>query len=96
MSSEHFITESNWSYLHYQNDKIRAFISFGAKPSEKNEQEVLDCFFVTVTDPDYQEIFQKEFLTIASACDYLNLQYAHWNLQDRRISSSGCSTCHAH
>jgi hypothetical protein len=96
MMTEHFVTTSNWSYQHYQNDKIRAFISIGAKPDDKNEDEIIDCFFVTVTDPDYKEIFQKEFANLEAACDYLNLHYAHWNLQDRRISASGCSTCHAH
>lgn len=99
MEKNIYINDSNWSYLHYQNDRIRAFISLGAKPNEsddKNNDQVIECFFATVTDPDYQEIFQKEFSLLSEACDYLNERYAHWTLQDRRISASGCSTCHAH
>jgi hypothetical protein len=91
------INIENWTYTHYFSDPLRAFVSLGAAPIE-NSNEVLMQYLVTLTDRDYQELYQSVHEAIDEALLALNEKYGHWEFKDAgaRIDGDGCSSCAAH
>ena len=90
------VTKDNWNYLHYQNAHSKMFISLGGKLEQ--DENYTELYFVTVSDLEYKEKFQEEFLNLQDAIFYINDKYAHFDELDTRISGSGsgCDTCEAH
>ena len=90
------ITPQNWTHTQYSLDNLRALITFGA---DWHSPEQL-TYFVTLLDQDDQEVFQEEFSTLSSACDYINQRYQNdWPILDLIAptkSEGGCSSCIAH
>ncbi len=91
------INTENWTYTHFFSDPLRAFVSIGASPVE-NSDEVLMQFLVTLTDKDYQELYQSIHTTLEEALQALNEKYGHWDFKDAgaRTDSNGCDSCAAH
>lgn len=91
------INTENWTSAHFYSAPLRAFVSLGAAPIE-NSSEVEFQYLVTLTDKDYQEIFQSIHLELNSALKLLNEKYGHWELQDalNKTDGDGCSSCAAH
>jgi len=91
------INTENWTYTHYFSDPLRAFVSIGASPAEESE-EVIMQYLVTLTDKDYQELYQSVHTTIEEALSALNEKYGHWDFKDAgaRTDSNGCDSCAAH
>jgi hypothetical protein len=94
------ITSENWTSAHYYSAPLRAFVSLGAAPAGNSEDsnEVEIQYLVTLTDKDYQELFQSIHTDLNEALQILNEKYGHWELQDALIKASGegCSSCAAH
>lgn len=90
------ITNENWTYCHFKNLKLKAFISLGAEPNDENE--IQELFFVTVTDFDDKELFQSEHYSLEEAMGALNSRYDSWEFVDATNGQSGdgCSSCSAH
>ena len=91
------INQENWTSSHYYSDPLRAFISLGASPSDSGAEAQIH-YLVTVTDKDFQEVFQSTHLSLDSAIAILNEKYGHWNMIDagQKVSGDGCSSCAAH
>jgi hypothetical protein len=91
------INTDNWTSAHFYSAPLRAFVSLGAAPVE-NSDEVEIQYLVTLTDKDYQELFQSIHQDLNIAIDLLNEKYGHWELQDALIKTDGdgCSSCAAH
>lgn len=89
------ITEENWPYSRLKNELFQAFISFGAKPEG---DDICLVYSVTVTDPDFQEVLQKNFTDLDPALEFINKTYGHWTYQlaQEKASGDGCSSCAAH
>ena len=92
----HKVTTDNWTHTQYVLDNLRALISLGAsweKPAEL-------IYLVTLLDENDQEVFQQEFKTLESACDYINKRYQdEWPIVDLMAPASkegGCASCVAH
>ncbi|HLW57776.1 MAG TPA: hypothetical protein VKY27_10345 [Bacteriovoracaceae bacterium] len=85
----------NWNYAQYQLGNLMAMISFGAAPSD-NEQDFQMQYFVTVLENERLEKFQKEFSSLNEACLYINEKYGDWEFKDLSVKGSGCSSCAAH
>ncbi|MBC7713990.1 MAG: hypothetical protein H7177_11670 [Rhizobacter sp.] len=94
------INQENWTSSQFFSEPLRAFVSLGAAPVETPEglQEVEFQYLVTMTDKDYQELFQSTHKTLDEALKVLNEKYGHWELQDAGMKNSGdgCSSCAAH
>lgn len=95
------ITTENWTSAHFYSAPLRAFVSLGAAPvenAEQNSDEVEIQYLVTLTDKDYQELYQSVHLELSTALDLLNEKYGHWELQDalNKTDGDGCSSCAAH
>ena len=94
------ITPANWTSSQFYSEPLRAFVSLGAIPIETVEglREVEFQYLVTMTDKDYQELFQSTHLSLDEALNVLNEKYGHWEMQDAgaKISGDGCSSCAAH
>ena len=73
------ITQENWTSSHYYSEPLRAFVSLGAAPIETPEglQEVEFQYLVTMTDKDYQELYQSIHLSLDEALAVLNEKYGH-------------------
>lgn len=95
--NQHKITTQNWTSSHFYSAPLRAFVSLGAAPVE-NSDEVEIQYLVTLTDKDYQEIFQSIHQNLDEAIALLNAKYGHWDLQDAlsKTDGDGCSSCAAH
>ena len=91
------INSENWTSAHYYSAPLRAFVSLGAAPIE-NSDEVEMQYLVTLTDKDYQELFQSIHNELDTALQLLNENYGHWELQDalNKTDGDGCSSCAAH
>ena len=91
------INTENWTSAHFYSAPLRAFVSLGAAPIE-NSNEVEIQYLVTLTDKDYQEIYQSIHLDLNIALLLLNEKYGHWELQDavNKTDGDGCSSCAAH
>lgn len=90
------IDTENWTYRRYKGPDSFAFISMGAEPRENQEPEIL--YFVTLTNFDYEEIFQRPFRSLDLALSYLNKTYSKWSLVEAggKTDGDGCSSCAAH
>lgn len=92
------INSENWTYTHYKAQNMKAFISFGALPEGSiNQSEFI--YMATVLDEENNEIFQRDFDDIDSACQFINKRYNPiWDFIDARVAKKegGCSTCVAH
>jgi hypothetical protein len=86
------VTAENFMVARYQTPDRLAFISFGAN----NKAQWL--YSLTVTDHDYQELFQEDYFDLDLALEQLNKKYRHWDLiiAGEKKSGDGCSSCHAH
>lgn len=95
--NKNLINSDNWTFCHYAAINAKAVITLGASPDMQEDQ--FD-YFVTVIDDDNNEIFQKDFNKLATACSYINNRYADiWNFIDATAKikkEGGCSTCVAH
>lgn len=91
------INDQNWSSAHYYSAPLRAFVSLGAAPG-KNFEDAQIQYLVTLTDKDYQELFQSVHLELSEALETLNEKYGHWELQDalNKTDGDGCTSCAAH
>lgn len=91
------ITTQNWTSSHFYSAPLRAFISLGAAPIPESD-EVEIQYLVTLTDKDYQELFQSTHTDLLEAISLLNEKYGHWELQDalQKSEGDGCSSCAAH
>ncbi|MDD4976587.1 MAG: hypothetical protein PHY93_19685 [Bacteriovorax sp.] len=91
------INTENWTSAHFYSAPLRAFVSLGAAPIE-NSDEVEIQYLVTLTDKDYQELFQSIHQDLNNALELLNEKYGHWELQDalNKTDGDGCSSCAAH
>ena len=91
------INTENWTSSHFYSAPLRAFVSLGAAPIE-NSDEVEIQYLVTLTDKDYQELYQSIHQELSVALDLLNEKYGHWELQDalNKTDGDGCSSCAAH
>lgn len=91
------ITKENWTYTAYNHNDLQAFISFGADPDILSDNFT---YYATVIDSEHNEVFQKDFNEIETACEYLNNKYKGiWSFKNKMTqndSSGGCSTCIAH
>lgn len=89
------INNQNWTYTHYINHNLRAFISIGAALA-KNEQ-IETHYLVTLTDQDYQEIFQSIHPILEDAVATINAKYGQWDIENGLApKGDGCSSCAAH
>jgi len=89
------INAENWTYTHFTNQNLRAFISIGAALAETEEVEMQ--YLVTLTDQDYQEIFQSIHLSLESALETINAKYGGWVAENGLApKGDGCSSCAAH
>lgn len=91
------ITTDNWTSAHFYSAPLRAFVSLGAAPlQDSNDVEIQ--YLVTLTDKDYQELFQSIHTELPKALEVLNEKYGHWDLQDanNKTDGDGCSSCAAH
>ena len=91
------INTENWTSAHFYSAPLRAFVSLGAAPTMQDD-EVEIQYLVTLTDKDYQELFQSIHLELSDALLLLNEKYGHWDLQDalNKTDGDGCSSCAAH
>lgn len=91
------INTENWTSAHFYSAPLRAFISIGAAPIENSNQVEMQ-YLVTLTDKDYQEVFQSIHQDLDLALLLLNEKYGHWELQDasNKTDGDGCSSCAAH
>lgn len=91
------ITQDNWTFTHFTNQKLKALVTYGAS---FEGSEVSEEFFATVIDDEGHDVFQQSFNNLNDACDYLNRRYQKiWKLVDATLKSSGtsgCDTCVAH
>lgn len=97
------ITAENWTFTHFFSDPLRAFISLGAAPAQGADEaataSVVEIqYLVTLTDKDYQELYQSIHPTLEEALATLNEKYGHWEFKDAwaRTDGDGCSSCAAH
>jgi len=91
------INTENWSYSHYYSEPLRAFVSLGASPVEGTEKVQIQ-YLVTLTDKDYQELFQSTHDSLEAAIEVLNDKYSNWQFLDglNKTEGDGCTTCAAH
>jgi hypothetical protein len=91
------VTAENFMVARYQTPDRLAFVSFGADSSTNDDQPQW-LYSVTITDHDYKEFFQEDFVELENALDQLNKKYRHWDLiiAGEKKSGDGCSSCHAH
>ena len=92
------IDKENWNYTFYQTDKLKAFISLGAEPTE-NTDECTFMYFLTVTNIDDQEVFQQKYTSLQDSLRNINDRYSSWTLaskSNKSDQSDGCSSCNAH
>lgn len=91
------INTENWTSSHFYSAPLRAFVSLGAAPVA-NSDEVEIQYLVTLTDKDYQELYQSTHSELRVALELLNEKYGHWELQDalNKTDGDGCSSCAAH
>lgn len=75
------INQENWTSSHYYSDPLRAFISLGASPSDSGDEAQIH-YLVTVTDKDFQEVFQSTHGNLEAAIAILNEKYGHWDMID--------------
>ncbi len=90
------INQENWTHCQFTNIPLRAFVSLGAAPSGENEACLQ--YLVTLTDGDYQELFQSIHHSLDEALTVLNEKYGQWSFEDATnpASATGCSSCAAH
>jgi hypothetical protein len=95
----------NWTFTRYRNEDLLAQISVGGRLLEKSPQDFQEIFYATVCRLDGEEIFQKEFVTLDEAIDFLNAHYGDWGFEDLILeqenglsqdASSGCGSCQNH
>jgi hypothetical protein len=87
----------NWGHSHYKSTDLKALITFGAELDAAGQPREL--YYVTLTDHDHQEVFQRTFTALSTAIDEINQAYGHWEFVDALEGSStggGCSSCSAH
>lgn len=91
------INTENWTFTHYFSDPLRAFVSLGAAPADDSD-EVIMQYLVTLTDKDYQELYQSAHESLEEALTLLNEKYGHWDFKEAgaRTDGDGCSSCAAH
>lgn len=90
------ITTDNWTSSHFFSEPLRAFISLGAAPTSNEGVEFQ--YLVTLTDKDYQELFQSIHQSLEEALQVLNEKYGEWELRDagQKSGGDGCDSCAAH
>lgn len=93
----HKITSDNWTFVHFSLNSNKAFVTIGGNLNDKSQDFEL-IYFVTVTNSDFEEIFQKTFATLEQAILFANANYSHWEYNDALNSnnSSECTSCVAH
>jgi hypothetical protein len=91
------ISTQNWNIAQYQSDNLLAFISIGAGPATEASAVEIQ-YHVTLSNTDYEELFQSSHGSLEEAVETLNLKYGDWKFNSlmKEASDSGCSTCAAH
>lgn len=91
------INKENWTYSHFYSAPLKAFVSLGASLPLDCEEVALE-YLVTLTDKDYQELFQSSHFDLDEALLLLNDKYGNWEFIDslNKAEGDGCSSCAAH
>lgn len=90
------ILEQNWNYTYFEHNNLKAMIGIASNLESLNGDLV---YTASVLDNERNELFNREFKEINSACHYLNQKYSGvWEFKslEKPVSSGGCSTCVAH
>ncbi len=88
------MNELNWTSSYFKNEHLRCFLALGAKP---DGNEVVLEYCLTLTDHDYNEVFQKNFLDLSKAIETINKDYADWEfIRSGKIKDGSCGSCTAH
>lgn len=90
------ITQENWTSCFYKSLQLKAFISLGADIPQAEGQDPPLLYFVTLTNHDHEELFQREFNHLSKALEDINHRYGHWEFIDAENKGEGCSSCEAH
>ena len=91
------MTKENWNYCFYKTKDLKAFISMGAHPIDYPDEEIRLIYYVTLSDFLHKEVFQKEFLYLNSAIEFIQKKYGHWEFESLKQSKkTGCESCSAH
>jgi hypothetical protein len=96
------ITSANWNTALYYSDNLIAFISLGAGPAMADSSNIEIQYHVTLSNKDYEDLYQSTHHDLDSAVDTLNQKYGDWNVKNLEkaesedSNDSGCSTCAAH
>lgn len=94
------INKDNWTFSQFNSKPLKAFISLGASPVESDTGllEIQYEYLVTMTDEEYQELYQSSHEHLDDAIKVINDKYGHWELKDSssKVSGEGCSSCAAH
>lgn len=86
------IGRENWSYCWYVLGSNCVFISYGGEVSKSGD--VVEVYYVSSCEIEgLRTKFQKSFLELDQAIEYINNQYSHFTFQDRRELESGCASC---
>ena len=91
------ITSENWNTAQFTSDNLIAFVSIGAEPNEDGQINFL--YHVTLSNTDYEDLFQSSYSDLEAAIAVLNQKYGHWplkSLSKTESSESGCGSCAAH
>ena len=97
MQTNPLINPSNWNYCSYQSADYKAFVSYGAECDSHGPQvQVTEKYYVTVTDHEGIEMFQRSFSGLEQAIEHLNRAYGKLEFKSLSQKAEGCSTCQAH
>jgi hypothetical protein len=89
------ITNQNWTTARFKQGEMLAFISSGGDLSSTGN--VVDVFYLVVSNLDYQEVSEQSFSTLNEALDAINNKFFHWELISlAQNTGSGCDSCAAH
>lgn len=88
------INDLNWNTSYFHSDDLLAFVSIGAEPGIESVIQ----YNVTLSNKEYEDIYQSTHAELQEALKILNLKYGDWQFKDLAVedSESGCSTCAAH
>lgn len=93
------INAQNCNYSSYTSKNLQVFISFSAAPL-KNSEDCQFSYCVTVTNFDFEEVYQKSFTNEEDALQFINQKYGHWEYNATRggknTDGDGCGSCGAH
>ena len=87
------ITKDNWTHCHFKTERLKTQISMGGELLNGKYREL---FYVTTTDHEGIELFQKTFKELTLALEFINKKFSHLDFIDQTVKTGGCSSCEAH